>query len=126
MFIILTVLWKIKNMARIWRLFIFRVSDIFIFVRIFPDISNTLKKLRIFYSNSIDRDTQEKLFFEIKNIEWSYDIPGFITTKDLMDIIYLKVMLRYQCMDCHKFQNISLEPLQNLDNALENRLRKNL
>ena len=68
-------------------------TDIFIFVRIFPDISNTLKKLGIFYSNSIDRDTQEKLFFEIKNIEWSYDIPGFITTKDLMDIINLKFII---------------------------------
>ena len=68
-------------------------TDIFIFVRVFPDISNTLKKLRIFYSNSIDKDTQEKLFFEIKNIEWSYDIPGFITTKDLIDIINLKFII---------------------------------
>jgi len=68
-------------------------TDIFIFVRIFPDISSTLKKLRIFYSNSIDKDTREKLFLEIKKIEWSYDIPGFITRNDLIDIINLKYII---------------------------------
>ncbi len=64
--------------------------DIFIFVRIFPDISSTLKKLRIFYSNSIDQVEEEKLLYEIKNIEISYDIPGFVTSKDLKEIINLK------------------------------------
>ena len=44
--------------------------------------------------SQISKDNQyDGFMFEIKNIEWSYDIPGFITTKDLMDIINLKFII---------------------------------
>lgn len=60
--------------------------DYFILVRIKPDIKKLLKNEHLFYSDHIEK---ERLWQLISNEEWSYDIPGFITHKELKDDVIL-------------------------------------
>lgn len=56
--------------------------DFFVLIRLKPDIKNLLKQNTLFYSDSIDK---EMLFGLIEKENWEYDIPGFISHKDLIE-----------------------------------------
>ena len=58
--------------------------DAFILVRMRPYCADILKKLKIYYSDNADYETLKK---EICNLDWSYDIPGFIWNYELKKII---------------------------------------
>jgi hypothetical protein len=58
--------------------------DIFIFVRVSPAAEELMKKNKLLYVDSCDKDTLRKI---IVNNKWEYDIPGFITYVELIHII---------------------------------------
>lgn len=60
------------------------IYDFHIFIRIEPFCEDLLKELKALYSNDIDK---EKLKSKIINNKWEYDIPGYITKNDLIDVI---------------------------------------
>ena len=60
------------------------IYDYFILVRIKPSAEDIMKKLRILYSNECDYD---ELISEFLNVDWSYDIPGYINNNQLKYII---------------------------------------
>lgn len=65
--------------------------DVFILVRIEPYCEDVLKSLKALYSNS---ESKEKLENAILNLEWKYDIPGFIINDELKYAIENKHIIK--------------------------------
>ena len=63
--------------------------DIFILVRIEPSIDKIMKNLLLYNLNLLDKNNKLKLF-EIEKIKWKFDIPGFVTNEDIIEVIKLK------------------------------------
>lgn len=61
--------------------------DYFIFVRIAPSVVDLLKKNQLLYSHDVIRDD---LFNIIDSEEWSYEISGYLTKDDLVNVIHSK------------------------------------
>jgi hypothetical protein len=58
--------------------------DYFILVRIKPDGKRLMKKNKLFYENTIDKDCLWKI---VDSPQWQYDVAGYISHKDLIAII---------------------------------------
>ena len=58
--------------------------DFYVLVRISPDIKGVFRKLRLMYSDRIDKQTIESI---IKGEVWNYDIAGWITHEEFVSII---------------------------------------
>ncbi|MFA7021259.1 hypothetical protein [Aliarcobacter sp.] len=58
--------------------------DYIILVRIAEDIESVMKQNGLLYSNEVDK---ERLFNIINEYKWGYDIPGYITHNDFVNII---------------------------------------
>ncbi len=56
----------------------------FVLVRIKPDGKKVMKRNKLFYENSIDRD---RLWNIINSERWEYDIAGYISHDDLIQLI---------------------------------------
>lgn len=61
--------------------------DYFILVRIKAQIEQIMKKHKLLYSNTITSIEFNELKNSILASDWSYDIPGFITHNDLVELI---------------------------------------
>lgn len=60
--------------------------DFFVLIRVFPDGEKIMKDNKILYSENIyEKELKKKIIN--KGNKWSYDIPGFITHKDLCKLI---------------------------------------
>jgi len=66
------------------------IYDYFILVRIQPDIKNILRLNNYYNSNVVEKENLEKILF---NEIWKYDIPGFISNQQLIEIIRSKDIL---------------------------------
>ena len=66
------------------------VYDLFILVRIKPDCEYLLKKQSFLYSDLADKSILHKF---ISSAQWEFDIPGFITNKDLLFAINNKLII---------------------------------
>lgn len=66
--------------------------DFFILIRIGPDGEDIMRKERILYSKYAQREKLANMILN-RNINWSYDIPGFITHKDLCKVINEKYII---------------------------------
>lgn len=64
--------------------------DFHILVRIFPDIKSILRRERLFFSNETEKEKLEKL---ILSQLFKFDIPGYITDKQLIEVIENKYIL---------------------------------
>lgn len=64
--------------------------DFFILSRLKPNSKNILSANRLLYLNHIEKDY---LFELVENQNWEFDIPGYITTSDLIEIIKSKNIL---------------------------------
>ena len=60
--------------------------DFLLLIRISPDGEAIMKKNKLLYSKNIDKQELKNKIINNTN-KWSYDIPGFITHKDLCYII---------------------------------------
>ena len=60
------------------------IYDYFVLVRIKPDGEKMMSAKRLLYSNDINK---EQLYTLIKSEKWEYDVPGYITHKDLKFLI---------------------------------------
>lgn len=58
--------------------------DYFSLVRIAPDSESLMKRHRLFFLDECDKSYLEKI---ILNENWKYDIPGYITNQDLVNLI---------------------------------------
>lgn len=58
--------------------------DYFVLIRIKPDGEKVMKENKILYANEIKRDTLQNI---ILNQNWEYDIPGYITSEDYINVI---------------------------------------
>lgn len=67
-----------------------KVYDFHILVRLNPDGKKLMTSNKLMYSNEIDK---EKLQDIIVNEDWNFDIPGYISSKDLKEIIKNKYIL---------------------------------
>lgn len=63
-----------------------KAYDYTFLIRMNPFCEELLKKNRLLYSDYVDKN---KLFDIIQNQKWQYDIPGFVTRSDLIEIISL-------------------------------------
>lgn len=61
--------------------------DYFIFVRIEPSVVDLLRKNRLLYSHDV---TKADLFNIIVSEKWSYEISGYLTKDDLVNVIHSK------------------------------------
>lgn len=66
------------------------ISDYYIIVRIKPDIKGVLRSKRLFYSDFIEKEEIENI---ILNQMWEYDLPGFITHDQLVEVIRNKQII---------------------------------
>ncbi|MDX4069244.1 hypothetical protein [Aliarcobacter skirrowii] len=64
--------------------------DYIILVRVAEDGESIMKSNGLLYSNEVDK---ERLFNIIKEYQWGYDIPGYITHNDLINIIRNKQII---------------------------------
>lgn len=64
--------------------------DYFILVRIQPDIKKLLRDSKYFYSNEVENEKLEKVIF---NEIWKYDIAGFNSNEQLIEVIKNKDIL---------------------------------
>lgn len=64
--------------------------DFFVLARLKPNLKYILSTKRLLYLDHIERN---HLFELIDNQNWEFDIPGFINTTDLIEIIKLKNIL---------------------------------
>lgn len=64
--------------------------DLFILVRIRPSLEDLMKRSRLLYSSSVEKDKLQSVVAE--NV-WEYDIPGFITQEQLLEVIRGKYVL---------------------------------
>jgi hypothetical protein len=60
------------------------IYDFHVLIRISPDIKSILRTNKLFYSNEADKNSLKKIVTE-KVI--SYDLPGFLSNKELVSII---------------------------------------
>ena len=60
------------------------IYDYFVLVRMKPDGEKMMSEHRLLYSNDIDKD---ELYALVKSQTWEYDLPGYITHKDLKYLI---------------------------------------
>ncbi len=58
--------------------------DYFILVRINPDIKKIFKAERLMYNNEITKNVIQELIFKRK---WSFDIPGYSTSEEVISVI---------------------------------------
>ena len=58
--------------------------DIIVFIRIKPSCEDIMKENRVLYEDNVDKNVLKEL---IKQQKWSYDYVGYITNKDLKQII---------------------------------------
>lgn len=61
-----------------------KAYDFTVLVRLRPFCSDILKNRRMLYSDSVSEET---LYGIISSERWEYDIPGFVTLSDLIDVI---------------------------------------
>jgi hypothetical protein len=64
--------------------------DFFVLSRLKPNLKNILSTKRLLYLDHIDKN---HLFELIENQNWEFDIPGYINTSDLIEIIKSKHIL---------------------------------
>ena len=64
--------------------------DAFVFIRVIPDIEKMLRTNRLFYSDDVTYDQLESIVISEK---WLYNMAGFITHQDLVQIIKNKYIL---------------------------------
>lgn len=64
--------------------------DLFVVVRIKPDLKSVFKSKRILYSNILDEKDVKDI---VKEIKFEADIPGFVTHKKLVEVIKEKQIL---------------------------------
>jgi hypothetical protein len=100
----------------------------FILVRIKPDGEGLLKHECLLYENTVNK---EFLFSLIKSKEWRFDIPGYLTHKDLVNIINDKQCLQQGAqlnnttkMDAENYyaQSGDLRSLEKLISEMNNEL----
>ncbi|MCQ4922231.1 hypothetical protein NE686_03985 [Tissierella carlieri] len=72
------------------------IYDYFVLVRISPDGESIMKKNRLLYCNSIDRESLYKTI--VSDNEWKFDIPGFINRNDLIHAINNKYIIPQNAM----------------------------
>lgn len=65
--------------------------DYFFLTRIDPDGERIMKDNRFYLSNDIDLDTLKNI---ILNIQWKFDIVGYITKYNLIEIINRKLIIK--------------------------------
>ena len=79
--------------------------DLFIFVRVKPDISAIMKKLRLYFADTLNKNAEKILFEEINNNDWLFDIPGYATQEDIISIIKSNnIILKGQYLNSFKTQ----------------------
>jgi len=64
--------------------------DIFILVRIKPSIETLMKKFKLYFSNSLNEDSEKLLISEIEKNKWQFDIPGYAINEDIIEVIKFK------------------------------------
>jgi len=69
--------------------------DFTVLVRVSPDGESILKKEKLLYSDNIDKALLKDL---ICNNNWEYDIPGYLTTADLKEIIRTEQIIPQNAM----------------------------
>lgn len=61
--------------------------DFFVFVRFDEKINKLLSDLKLAYKNVMSRSELEEIKKRAMSVKWYYDIVGYITQKDLIDVI---------------------------------------
>lgn len=97
--------------------------DYFIFVRIKPSIVDLLKQNRLLYSDFVDK---KDLFNIIFSEDWSYEISGYLTKDDLVEVIHSNHIIHqgeylntiYTKMDADNYY-VLLHDLRNVGDLLE-------
>lgn len=97
--------------------------DYFIFVRIKPSIVDLLQQNRLLYSNFVAKNDLDKLIF---SEDWSYEISGYLTKDDLVEVIYRNHIIHQgeylntmnTKMDADNYY-VLLYDLRNIDDLLE-------
>ena len=64
--------------------------DLFILVRISSSLEELMKKNRMLYSSSVEKAELQSITAEEA---WEYDIPGFVTREQLLEVIHKKYIL---------------------------------
>jgi len=65
--------------------------DYFILARVDPDGERIMKDKRLYFSNDVSDEILKKI---ILNVEWKFDIVGFITKNDLITVISEKIIIK--------------------------------
>jgi hypothetical protein len=98
--------------------------DIFILVRIEPYCEDLLKKMKILYSQTQNKESLESLILTQK---WKYDIPGFVSKEELKFAITNKHIIKQgqmlngrTVMDAENYyiQSGDMRPIKNIKEVL--------
>ena len=65
--------------------------DYFILTRVDPDGEKIMKGKKLYYSNDASNEILKNI---ILDVEWKFDIAGFITINDLINIISKKIIIK--------------------------------
>tara|TARA_B100000315_G_C14479037_1_gene542019 strand:- start:47 stop:835 length:789 start_codon:yes stop_codon:yes gene_type:complete len=65
--------------------------DYFILARADPDGERIMKDKRLYFSNDVSNQILKNI---ILNVEWKFDIVGFITINDLINVISEKIIIK--------------------------------
>ena len=65
--------------------------DFFILVRISPYCEDILKQHKMLFSNEVDKENLKDILI---NQKWTYDIPGFVSHKDIREVITNKHIIK--------------------------------
>ena len=77
--------------------------DLFILVRIKPDIATIMKKFRLDDEVLLNEDNEKILISEIEKNKWEFDIPGYATNEDIISTIKSKnIILKGNFLNSYK------------------------
>ena len=64
-----------------------------------------MKKLRLYFADTLNKNTEKILFEEINNNDWLFNIPGYVTQEDIISIIKSNnIILKDQYLNSFKTQ----------------------